>query len=61
MKGIYASYFLPHNIHLIQLGNKHNLQVILKNWIHTLIDESSFEVLSTSSLPKKFLKIKNSS
>ena len=55
------SYFLPHNLHLIQLGNKHNIKDILDNWIHTLLDESSIEVPSTSSQSKKFLKINNSS
>ena len=61
MKGIYASYFLPHNIHLVQLGHKNNLEAIVKEWIHTLIDESAFEVHSTPSHPKEFLKNKNSS
>ena len=61
MKGIYTSYFLPHNIHLVQLGRKNNLQAILKEWIHTLIDELAFEVQSTPSHPKEFFKNKNSS
>ena len=61
MKGIHASYFLPHNIHLVQLGHKNNPQAILKEWIHTLIDESAFEVHSTPLHPIEFLKNKNSS
>ena len=51
------SYFLPHNLHLIQLGNKHNIKNILDNWIHTLLDESLIEVPSTSSHSKSPSKL----
>ena len=56
------SHFLPYNLHLIQLGNKHNIKDILANWIHTLLDETLIEAPATSSHstnPSKLNSVQN--
>ena len=50
------TYFLPYNLHLIQLGNRNNVKNILSNWIHTLIDEASIESTPPSEHHTTFSK-----
>ena len=54
MKGTYASHYLPHNIYLVQLGHRNNLQSILRNWIHSLLEEPTLKVQSTASHSNEF-------